>query len=78
VPSAAHRPILESAPIGRPGEVTLATGLVLLAFIGILVAWVFARARRRLGLAMTGQTWLVIVAAVVLLGLAMWALSTRS
>jgi hypothetical protein len=53
------------------------TGLILLVFIAFLVAAVFAWGRRRMGLAMTGHAWLVIMAAMVVLGLALWALSTR-
>jgi hypothetical protein len=58
-------------------EDKLATGLILLVFLGVLAAYGFARLRRRMGLAMTGQAWLITIAAMVLLGLAMWAWSAQ-
>jgi uncharacterized membrane protein YeaQ/YmgE (transglycosylase-associated protein family) len=51
------------------------TGLILLVFVGLLAAYVAGRLRRRLGMAVTLGTWLTVVAAVVLAGLALWALS---
>jgi hypothetical protein len=52
-------------------------GLILLVFIGLLLAYFFGRVRRRMGLPVTGRTWLVIIAAVVLIGLALWASSAH-
>ncbi len=37
------------------------SGLILLVFIGLGVAWLFTRLRRRMGLAVNGKTWLTIV-----------------
>jgi hypothetical protein len=55
----------------------MTAGLILLVFIGLLVAYFFSRGRRRLGLPVRGQTWFIIIAAVVLIGLALWASSTH-
>jgi hypothetical protein len=52
-------------------------GLILLVFIGLLIAYVLSRGRRRLGLPTRGRTWLVIIAAAVLLGLFLWASSAQ-
>ena len=48
-------------------------GIVLLVFIALIVAYVITRTRRRMGVLVTGKTWLVIVAFVVLGVLALWA-----
>jgi predicted PurR-regulated permease PerM len=64
-------------PACCPSEVTLAPGLILLLLIGFVTAYGTARIRRRLGAAMSGRTWLVIMAAVVVLGLLLWASSAR-
>jgi hypothetical protein len=37
------------------------SGLILLVFIGLGVAWLFTRIRRRMGLPVTGKHWLTIV-----------------
>jgi hypothetical protein len=37
------------------------SGLILLAFIGLGVAWLITRFRRRVGSRVTGKTWLTIV-----------------
>ncbi len=55
----------------------MAEGLILLGFLAILVAWFAVRARRRLGLASTGRTWLMVITGCVLAGLALWAASRR-
>lgn len=55
----------------------MTAGLILLVFIGLLLAYFLSRGRRRLGMPTAGRTWLVILAAVVLLGLALWASSTH-
>jgi hypothetical protein len=51
----------------------VASGLILLAFIGALVGFGVTRVRRRLGLGVTGGTWVAIIAGVIVLGLALWA-----
>ena len=54
------------------------SGLILLVFIGIGVAWLWTRGRRRLGLAVNGKTWAaVIIVFVVLIALAYGASHTQ-
>lgn len=48
-------------------------GAILLVVIAVIVAYVVARTRRRLGLAVTGRTWLYVVVAVMVGILALWA-----
>jgi hypothetical protein len=53
------------------------TGVILAVFIGCGVAWLVTRGRRRLGLPVTGKTWIaVIVGFVVLMALAYGATHT--
>jgi uncharacterized protein YqgC (DUF456 family) len=53
----------------------VASGLILLAFIGALVGFGVSRARRRLGLGVTAGTWVAVITGVIVLGLALWAYS---
>jgi len=53
----------------------MADGLILLAFIAVLVAVFTVRVRRRMGLGSTARTWLMIITGVVLAGLVLWAWS---
>lgn len=62
---------------GGKGGSTVTTGLILLVFIGLLIAYFTSRGRRRLGLPVTGRMWLAIIAGVVIIGLALWASSTH-
>ena len=52
-------------------------GIVLLLFIALIVAYGVTRTRRRMGLLVTGKTWLVIVTCVVIGVLALWASQTH-
>src|SRR5260370_527290 len=58
-------------------ETGMGEGVMLVGFLAILVAWFAVRARRRLGLASTGRTWLMVITGCVLAGLALWAASRR-
>jgi hypothetical protein len=53
----------------------MTTGLILLAFLAVLVAFFLTRMRRRLGLGVTGGTWIVIIAVFALVVLGLWATS---
>lgn len=52
--------------------------IVLLVVIALIVAYAVARTRRRLGLVVTGKTWLVVMVCVVIAALALWASQTHS
>jgi hypothetical protein len=53
----------------------MTSGLILLAFLGILVAFFVTRMRRRMGLGVTGSTWAVIIALFAIVVLGMWVSS---
>jgi hypothetical protein len=54
-------------------------GIILLVLIAALVAFGVTRARRRLGMGTTtGRTWIVIMAAVILALLGLWAYQTHA
>lgn len=55
----------------------MSQGIILLIVIALIVAYVAARTRRRMGLIVTGKTWLVVMAAVVIGLLALWASQTH-
>jgi hypothetical protein len=55
----------------------MTTGLILLVFIALLVAFGWARFRRRLGMGTSGRAWLTVIVIVVLGVLALWASSTH-
>ncbi len=55
----------------------MSQGIVLLLVLAAIVGYVVARTRRRMGLLVTGKTWLVVMAVVVVAVLALWAASTH-
>jgi hypothetical protein len=55
----------------------MTTGLILLGFLAVLVAFFLTRMRRRLGLGVTGRTWAVIIAAFAIVVLGLWASAHR-
>ncbi|MGI8449795.1 MAG: MerR family DNA-binding transcriptional regulator [Streptosporangiaceae bacterium] len=62
----------------RASEAGMTDGIILLVLIGALVAFGVTRGRRRLGMGgATGQTWVIIIAAVVLALAALWAYQTQ-
>ena len=61
----------------RGEEATVATGLILLVFIGFLVAFALARVRRRMGMGMPWRLWVTVTTAVIVLAFALWAISTK-
>lgn len=52
-------------------------GIILLVVIALIVAYVVARTRSRMGLLVTGKTWLVVMVAVIIGLLALWASQTH-
>jgi hypothetical protein len=55
----------------------MAQGLILLVFIGILLALFTVRVRRRMGIASNAKTWLMVITWAIVLGLALWASATH-
>jgi hypothetical protein len=64
------------ADTGRRRAV-MSQGVILLILIALIVAYVVARTRRRMGLLVTGKTWLVVMVAVIIGALALWATQTH-
>lgn len=55
----------------------MAPGLILLAFLAVLVALFAVRMRRRLGLASTAKHWIIVIAGFAVIVLALWSASMR-
>jgi fumarate reductase subunit D len=52
-------------------------GAILLVFLAVLVAFGWTRARRRLGMGVTGRHYVVVIVVFCLVVLAMWAAATH-
>jgi hypothetical protein len=55
----------------------MSQGIILLVVIALIITYVVVRTRRRLGLLVTGKTWLTIMIAVIIGVLALWASQTH-
>ena len=55
----------------------MSQGIILLVIIALIITYAVTRTRRRMGLLVTGKTWLVVMAAVVIGVLALWASQTH-
>ena len=58
-------------------EATVVSGLILLVLIGVLIGFAITRIRGRLGLRVTGSTWLGIIAFVVIMGLVLFVTAKK-
>ncbi|HUZ23731.1 MAG TPA: hypothetical protein VMV07_08190 [Streptosporangiaceae bacterium] len=47
-------------------------GLILLVFLALLCAFFFTKARRRMGLGVTGKHWITVIVGIVLIFLVAW------
>jgi hypothetical protein len=54
-------------------EASLTTGLILLVFIGVLVAFGWTRLRGKMKMGMSGKHWLGPIVIVVVFALMLWA-----
>jgi hypothetical protein len=52
-------------------------GAILLVFVALIVAYIVIRTRRRMGFLVTPRTWLVVMLAVIVGVLALWAAQTH-
>ncbi len=52
-------------------------GLILLGLLGVLVGFGWTRVRGKLGMRVTWGTWFTVIAAVMILGLALWVYSLK-
>jgi len=55
----------------------MSQGLILLVVIALIIAYVVARTRRRMGLLVTGRTWLMVMLGVIIVALTLWAAETH-
>jgi hypothetical protein len=55
----------------------MSQGFILLVVIALIIAYVVARTRRRMGLLVTGKTWLAVMLGVIIIALALWASQTH-
>jgi hypothetical protein len=55
----------------------MSQGLILLVVIALIITYAVARTRRRMGLLVTGKTWLMVMLGVIIVALALWASQTH-
>ncbi|HUB39026.1 MAG TPA: hypothetical protein VMA72_09255 [Streptosporangiaceae bacterium] len=55
----------------------MSQGFILLIVIALIITYVVVRTRRRMGLLVTGKTWLVVMLGVIIVALALWASQTH-
>jgi hypothetical protein len=55
----------------------MSQGVILLVMIALIVTYIVTRTRRRMGFVVTPRTWLVVMIAVVVGVLALWASQTH-
>ena len=55
----------------------MSQGFILLVVIALIVAYAVMRTRRRMGLLVTGKTWLMVMLGVIIVALALWAAETH-
>jgi hypothetical protein len=53
------------------------SGIILAVLIALIVGYAVARTRRRMGLMVSGKTWIAVIAGVVIVLLALWATQTH-
>lgn len=59
------------------GSTAMGQGIILLLVIALIITYAVVRTRRRMGLMVTGKTWLVVMVGVVIVALALWASQTH-
>jgi hypothetical protein len=65
-----------SAGVGG-GIAMTSSGIILLVVIALVITYVVVRTRHRLGMLVTGKTWIVVMAGVIIAILALWASQTH-
>ena len=55
----------------------MSQGVILLVFIALIIAYIVTRTRRRMGMLVTARTWLIMMVAVIIGILALWASQTH-
>jgi hypothetical protein len=55
----------------------MSQGIILLLVLAAIVAYVVTRTRRRMGLLVTGKTWVAIMTGFVIIVLVTWAATSK-
>ena len=55
----------------------MSQAFILLVVIALIITYVAVRTRRRMGLLVTGKTWLAVMLGVIIVALALWASQTH-
>jgi hypothetical protein len=55
----------------------MSQAVILLVLIALIITYVVTRTRRRMGFIVTPKTWLVVMIAVIVAVLALWAVQTH-
>jgi hypothetical protein len=55
----------------------MSQGVILLVMIALIITYIVTRTRRRMGMVVTPRTWLIVMVAVVIGVLALWASQTH-
>jgi len=55
----------------------MSQAFILLVVIALIITYVVVRTRRRMGLLVTGKTWLAVMLGVIIVALALWASQTH-
>jgi hypothetical protein len=62
---------------GSGGNGGMSQGVILLVMIAFIITYIITRTRRRMGMLVTPRTWLIVMVAVVIGVLALWASQTH-
>ncbi len=55
----------------------MSQGVILLVMIALIITYIVTRTRRRMGMLVTARTWLIMMVAVIIGILALWASQTH-
>lgn len=55
----------------------MSSGVILLALLAVIVAYLWTRLRRRAGLSVTGKHWAAAIVVFAIVALLLWATSTH-
>jgi hypothetical protein len=53
------------------------SGIILLVMIALVITYAVVRTRHRMGLLVTGKTWIAVMAGIIIAILALWASQTH-
>jgi hypothetical protein len=65
--------LCEKVGRARRGDGAMTSGIILAVLIALIVTYAITRTRRRMGLLVTGKTWIGVTVGVVIVLLVLWA-----